>query len=380
MLTMQLLPYILLCTGRAADYSARRASAPTRQRPVSHSPPYQDLSARQQSVTAVESAARPHSVAVSSNARAQPAAAVAASHRSGPAGARSSSPAAAAAARSPSSMSRAVSMNSGLHARREGSNSPTLQSGGSLVDRVKVTLFGTIRAPGAAAGGHSSSSSSSVSGAAVVARAGEAATRRLSKWVVRQTVMASGVHYAALVWPSSAAAAASTGGGDSPTHEVGIYKTHAEAEQACRYTHSMHSTAQHSAMTCSAALQCHSDAATSILLLISTSVLVQSSVCMQCSAEAPCTHSSSALTMSVSAMPHACTTTVAHICRAFAPPVRQGTEEKCAVCSTGFGLLANRKHHCRNCADAVCPRCSKTAWPASMLPSTYTTDKAERCV
>jgi hypothetical protein len=224
-----------LCAGRASDYSARRASAPTRQRPVSHSPPYQDLSARQQSVTTAERAARPHSVAVSSGARAPPppaAAAVAASHRSVPSGARSSSPqtASAAAVRSPSSISRALSMNSGLHARREGSNSPTLQSGGSLVDRVKVTLFGTIRAPGAAANG---SSSSNLSGAAVVARAGEAATRRLSKWVVRQTVLASGLHYVALVWPSAAAAAAA-GSNDSPTHEAGTYKTHAEAEQACR--------------------------------------------------------------------------------------------------------------------------------------------------
>jgi hypothetical protein len=178
-------------------------------------------------VTAAERAARPHSVAVSSSARAPPAAAAAAaSYRSVPAQTAS----AATAVRSPSSISRALSMNSGLHARREGSNSPTLQSGGSLVDRVKVTLFGTIRAPGAAANG---SSSSNLSGAAVVARAGEAAIRRLSKWVVRQTVLASGLHYVALVWPSAAAAAAA-GNNDSPTHEAGTYKTHAEAEQACR--------------------------------------------------------------------------------------------------------------------------------------------------
>jgi hypothetical protein len=159
-------------------------------------------------------------------------------------------------------------MNSGLHARREGCNSPTLQSGGSLVDRVKVTLFGTIRAPGAAAG--SSSSSSNLSGAAVVARVGEAATRRLSKWVVRQTVLASGLHYVALVWPSAAAAAAA-GNNDSPTHEVGTYKTHAEAEQACRYVN----FSQNSIVQCNdsqTAAEFCSDRVASVVLLLTQSL------------------------------------------------------------------------------------------------------------
>lgn len=69
-------------------------------------------------------------------------------------------------------------------------------------------------------------------------------------------------------------------------------------------------------------------------------------------------------------------------CLAYAPPVKaqegDGAALACVICSCTFGLLMKRRHHCRNCGNWTCGNCSENYWPPSMLPHTYTVDKAEK--
>mmetsp|Transcript_7797 Transcript_7797/g.10968 ORF Transcript_7797/g.10968 Transcript_7797/m.10968 type:complete len:469 (+) Transcript_7797:52-1458(+) len=66
-------------------------------------------------------------------------------------------------------------------------------------------------------------------------------------------------------------------------------------------------------------------------------------------------------------------------CLAYAVPLRSNDEEiYCSICTGNFGLVSRRKHHCKNCARAVCSKCSPTTWPCTMLPHTYNLEKIEK--
>ena len=59
-------------------------------------------------------------------------------------------------------------------------------------------------------------------------------------------------------------------------------------------------------------------------------------------------------------------------CEAFAPPLWSGKGEQphCFICYHTFAILWPA-HHCRNCGQLVCSKCSSKSWPGSMLPATY---------
>jgi len=58
------------------------------------------------------------------------------------------------------------------------------------------------------------------------------------------------------------------------------------------------------------------------------------------------------------------------------PPMWAGRDDprECALCRHSAGMLF-KVHHCRNCGNYVCNKCSKKDWPASMLPRTFVPEK-----
>lgn len=59
-------------------------------------------------------------------------------------------------------------------------------------------------------------------------------------------------------------------------------------------------------------------------------------------------------------------------CEAAAPPVWEGKSDQpcCFVCYHTFAMF-RPAHHCRNCGQLVCSKCSSKSWPGNMLPSTF---------